>query len=169
MALIDSCSQKAMYETAQGGCGDPRHRGASFGRERSGDLAQRVQAAHVDQDVVFVVRAAGQHLVQERQIEEYVGIGSDEDVLAHGFGALDAPRVDEHDAPAALFNGRKTRRRMRQMDEAHARNGGVRADHDQTIGVIDVGKRLQEREAVHALRDGELVVAVLRTRLEEVA
>src|SRR5687767_3767032 len=55
------------------------------------------------------------------------------------------------------------------MYETHPGDDGVRSHHDEAVRAVDVGKWLQEREPVHALGDDELIVAVLRTGLEEVA
>ena len=77
-------------------------------------------------------------------------------------------RVDVVDVAAPRFDRLQAPDRVGQLDEASAGHCRVRPDDDQALGSIDVRKRLDEREPVDALRNGELVVAVLRTGLKEI-
>ena len=68
-------------ETTQDVGRDARDVGGPFGRPGTRDLGHLVEAAHVLADQVVVDGIAAEDLVEEREVEERVGVRADEDVL----------------------------------------------------------------------------------------
>ncbi len=136
----------------------------ALGRPRFGQPLELFQPGHVACDPVAFDASAGDELVQERQKEEHVGVRPDEHVLARHLGRLGTPRIDEVDPAAAGFDLSQSLHRVGHLQEAPLRDHRIRAGHDQTLGVVEVGERLRERKAVHMSSRGKLVRAVLRRR-----
>ena len=117
----------------------------------------------------MIDRIPAHDLVKKAEQEVHVGVRADEDLRPHLLGGFGAPRVHEEDLAAPPFDGPEASNRVRQLHEARPGHGRIRSDHDQALGAVDVGKRLDEREPVHPLGGRELVVAILRPGLEQVA
>ena len=63
-----------------------------------------VEPRHEARDPLAVDAAGREQLVEEGEIEEDVGAGTDEDVLARDLRGLGAARVDDEDVAAALLD-----------------------------------------------------------------
>ena len=152
---------------------DPGHVG-----HRAGGEVRRQRQDLVDAGEVVDRRdqALGLEHVHEREQEQGVGAGPDEQVLVGLLGGARAPRVDDHDPSAAGA--------QRSQPAAHVRRGHQRAvggqrvgpEHEQVVGAVQVGHRHAQPAAEHEpgrdllghLVDGRGRVEVLRAqRLEQ--
>ena len=105
--------------------------------------------------------ADAEQLVGEGEVEEHVGVGSDEDVVGGLAGRLGPAGVDHHHPPAPGGDGPQPLGRVGHLQEAPLRHDRVGSDDDQALGAVDVGEGLGEREAVDLPGGCELVGAVL--------
>ena len=153
-----------MDHLAELGRGDASDLFGPLRRPGCGQSLDLLEARHVAFDALAIDAAGDEQLVQEAEIEKHVGARPDDNVLAGDLGRLREARVDEEDTAAAGLDALQALGRIGNLEKAPLGDDGVGADHDQTLGVLEVGERLRERKAVDAARDGELVGAVLSRR-----
>ena len=127
-----------------------------LGGEIGHRLLQHIQSSNVRLEIAHPNAAVCEETVDQRCEQQRIGARTDEVVLVGELRRLAAPRVDHHDASAALSNRGETRAHARSRHQAAARDHRIRADHQQVIGPVDVRHRYQEAASVHPVA-GELL------------
>ena len=122
-----------------------------LGREVARQLADLVEpgevlaAGRVDEPLV-------EDHVDEREQQQRVGAGADEEVLVGLLGGAGAPRVDDDDLAAA---GADRPQPAAHVGRGHQRAVGrqrVGAEHQQVVGAVEVGDRELVPGAEHQRR-----------------
>ena len=145
---------------------DPDDRSDRVGRVPGDECPQLVDVLAMAVDAA-VETGTGIDLVDQRGEQEHVGARDDLQRLARAFPRrFRASRVDEPDRRTAGRRLHDLAVHVRDADEAPFGNAGVRAEHQQSVGVGDVGDRMDRRRAEHRLAPGELVGTVLRAGRE---
>ena len=122
----------------------PRARSRARARSTSSTPVDVVGRARPSVD-----EALGEQHVHEREQEEGVGAGPDEQVLVGLLGGLRAARVDDDELPAARRAAPRAGPGSRARSEAAVRRERVRAEHQQVVGAVEVGDGIDERGAEH--------------------
>ena len=140
----------------------------ALGRVGADDLREAVEARGVRRHDVLVHPTAREDLFDHRREQVDVRVRPDEEHLATP-GALDRPRPDVDDPPSPAPDAAYCGHGIRDRHEAHPRDLGVRAEHQQEVRMIEVGNRMAGRRAVDRLGARELVGAVLGPGAEVLA
>ena len=94
--------------------------------------------------------------LQQGEQEERIAPGADGQMLVRRRGSLGAARVDHHQLAAAFAQVVEPARDATRRHQTPVRGEGIRAQHEEEAGPIDVGDRQQHLMAEH-LQGGEHV------------
>ena len=153
-----------------GHLGDDLHRDSGFGFQRRGvDGVDRGQCGRKARQASVIgvqpQRADPLHGLQQRQQEQRIATRTDRNVLAGDSCRFRAARID-HNQCAASGQRLEPPRNTGRGHQAAVRGHRVGAEHEEIVGVVDVGDRQQELVPVH-LRAGELMRPLVHGRSTE--
>lgn len=136
-------------------------------RERLRQLAQPLQSVDAPGEVPELHAIAGEQQVHQREQQEGVGAGPDEEVPVGELRRLGAPRVDHDELAAAPAQRPEARTGVRRRHQAALRDERVAAHADEEVRAVDVGNREGPGAAVEQLAAQVLGLLVHRARGEE--
>ena len=141
-------------DAADLGRGDATEVGPGFGCELRRDGLDLVEAVHPPLGRAEGDEALVEEGVYEAEQKDRVASRADEVVLAGELRRLRMARVHHDELAPACHHILQTPRRIGHRHQAAVRDGGVRADHEEVSGAVDVGNRHGHREGAAEHQSG---------------
>ena len=109
-------------------------------------------------------RITGKNLVQKRQEKKHICIGLDEAVLIGNLRCFIEAGINHNDSAAALANLLQPFDRVGHLQKRPLGHHGIGTDNEQAVDVIQIGKRLKKRKAIHGRGGRKAIRTILGCR-----